>query len=830
MRRILLTSFIGLILVVPSLTSAQDGFRPENFIPAGGFTLEVEFNGKLKDTYGALLRKYVFELSDGEAADPSTMREKIMADTLLNGERMFFSFYPPQEVLLTFPITNSEWTIFITGLEKETVASTEIYFNEATNLYAAHLGSHAVLATSRITLYKSLELGGISGLPTVDSAEEKVISIGADPAMQKLFASYLAPRFFSLSMDINSLRPLLDPLFSSLGQATEEDRLGVTVIGNLLKLITHEGISIAEWKDGYVFNVKALGNEAELNRASLSLNPSGSFIPSLYKKFPNEKVIIFGEGFNAKAEQENADRLSTFFLEGVAGSTLDAYSTLSKAIGFDFRKMNTAFTKGNALAVQYNKKSPIPYITLLAEVSDTRQLAQDVAEELIDAVDKNLKKLADDSKLQKFHSITTQGAVSKITLDPRKAIKEYKGPALPKITFTIGVTSDDYFVISNYPDIENTEKRNGQEIVDELARFDIAKPVTNISYFNMRNVWGYLDSVMAWAERVGKDAVPLDFYSGYYAVAEKIYGWRDLMVISEGNSLEGLATGFVTIDNAKHTTYSELISGLKGSDSDSDGINDYEERYVYHTAVDNADVDGDGVEDFQELLNGSNPEGEGRLFSDVAQGEYYTDEVGLLYQRGSVKGYSSGLFEPGRVVNRAEFVTMVVKTFETDTSAFLGVNVDLPQRTPPFDDVDSKDWYYKYVAKAYTGGFISGSFMRGPSGEIGGLMFRPGDPITRAEALAILNKASEALSKNAFNVSCEGGPFNDVSSNDWFCQAVANGYENGVTAGKTPTEFRPHDSLTRAEAAVMIRRTLEKDLEAISSKAELNFRPAGLGF
>ena len=59
-------------------------------------------------------------------------------------------------------------------------------------------------------------------------------------------------------------------------------------------------------------------------------------------------------------------------------------------------------------------------------------------------------------------------------------------------------------------------------------------------------------------------------------------------------------------------------------------------------------------------------------------------------------------------------------------------------------------------------------------------------------------------------VACD---FNDVAGDDWYYASVHLACENGVTKGKKYQEFKPNDKLTRAEAAVMIKRALDVDFD-----------------
>jgi len=50
-----------------------------------------------------------------------------------------------------------------------------------------------------------------------------------------------------------------------------------------------------------------------------------------------------------------------------------------------------------------------------------------------------------------------------------------------------------------------------------------------------------------------------------------------------------------------------------GGDSDGDGLSDWDEENIFYTDVNNPDTDGDGYSDGQEVENGYNPLGEGKL-------------------------------------------------------------------------------------------------------------------------------------------------------------------------------------------------------------------------
>lgn len=88
-----------------------------------------------------------------------------------------------------------------------------------------------------------------------------------------------------------------------------------------------------------------------------------------------------------------------------------------------------------------------------------------------------------------------------------------------------------------------------------------------------------------------------------------------------------------------------------------------------------------------------------------------------------------------------------------------------------------------FINKGYIGGYPDG-------------MFRPNNSITRAEFVTILN--------NVFGLTKSSGKvFSDTQSH-WGKTSIDIAVTNGVCNGKSATEFKPNDPLTRQEAAVMI--------------------------
>lgn len=75
--------------------------------------------------------------------------------------------------------------------------------------------------------------------------------------------------------------------------------------------------------------------------------------------------------------------------------------------------------------------------------------------------------------------------------------------------------------------------------------------------------------------------------------------------------------------------------------------------------------------------------------------------------------------------------------------------------------------------------------------------FKPNNSITRAEFVVLMNNA-QGFSKDT-DIS-----FTDVAEGDWYYDAVAKAVRAGYTKGYEDGSFKPNQTITRAEAAVMI--------------------------
>ena len=158
-----------------------------------------------------------------------------------------------------------------------------------------------------------------------------------------------------------------------------------------------------------------------------------------------------------------------------------------------------------------------------------------------------------------------------------------------------------------------------------------------------------------------------------------------------------------------------------------------------------------------------------------------------------IEGFADGTFRPDSGATRAEFLAMVMRS--------LNMSLD-ESATTDFTDIPADGvWMKKYLAKAKQLGIVKGQTINGK------LVFRPNDSITRAEAISILLKAANittslSATTDFTDIPAEGG---------WMVPYIAKAKERGIINGQTiggKLVFRPNDSISRAEVAKIIVKTL----------------------
>ena len=156
-------------------------------------------------------------------------------------------------------------------------------------------------------------------------------------------------------------------------------------------------------------------------------------------------------------------------------------------------------------------------------------------------------------------------------------------------------------------------------------------------------------------------------------------------------------------------------------------------------------------------------------FRDVASGSWYNTYVATLNNAGVITDSSNGCFRPNEAITRAELAAMLAKFSETTGAANY------------FNDVSAKYWAANAIAICAKLGWITGY----PDGT-----FRPDKNVTRAELMAMINRATGRAPKSADAFLPGMKTWSDNTSDKWYyldVQEATNSHSYTVKGSETWT-------------------------------------------
>lgn len=156
-------------------------------------------------------------------------------------------------------------------------------------------------------------------------------------------------------------------------------------------------------------------------------------------------------------------------------------------------------------------------------------------------------------------------------------------------------------------------------------------------------------------------------------------------------------------------------------------------------------------------------------FRDVASGSWYNTYVATLNNAGVITDSSNGYFRPNEAITRAELAAMLAKFSETTGAANY------------FNDVSAKYWAANAIAICAKLGWINGY----PDGT-----FRPDKNVTRAELMAMINRATGRAPKSADAFLPGMKTWSDNTADKWYyldVQEATNSHSYTVKGSETWT-------------------------------------------
>ncbi len=196
-------------------------------------------------------------------------------------------------------------------------------------------------------------------------------------------------------------------------------------------------------------------------------------------------------------------------------------------------------------------------------------------------------------------------------------------------------------------------------------------------------------------------------------------------------------------------------------------------------------------------------------FTDLSNYNWAAEQIQALYGKGIIEGYSDTVYAPENSITRIEFICMLSRLLN-----YYDNQQEERGMVYYYTDYDESHWSkedYDYLLRCYQ--------MRKPS-DIASLgfdaitdvfgvgTFNMNKAITRAEAVALIDLFLDD--------SYDDMDFSDVSYSYQFRDSIMKASSNGIVNGYPDGTFRPNNSISRAEAAVILGRFITNDIYTMS--------------
>ncbi len=532
----------------------------------------------------------------------------------------------------------------------------------------------------------------------------------------------------------------------------------------VLEALTAQGISIGQQTDGFSFEASLEANLAKLQELDLAFDKY-NFVPSLYDTINGENLIYYME--ISDLEQRFLDFLKSLNLDGRTLREYWAWKAQFKTdSGIDFDRDLLPLFSQNYMATIHKTDQIWPGITLTFNAGNNKNSAVAVISKFYEYLKKLIQAFNDTGFIIFDQTTIANTNFNSITINVKEAAAGSDLAELPRektdFYLRMGVTNDGRIIISNVPDL-------GLLLQGRLtANADFAENFSNrndtiegLFYLNFDKLNEYMESLMT-STNADSEAQT--------AVSGLLEPWHSLYAKSFADADTAWVKGFINVDVADLYKYFEELKKR---------VSSIEKSYPV-----------------QEYLRG-------RSFCDVGTNDWFYIYIDNLSAKNIVSGYKDGCFRPNGPITRAEFIKIAI-----EAEKYLG-RISLNEFSyadsgSNFSDIPADAWYTRYVNLAATKSIVMG-FEDGT--------FRPNNPITRAEAVQILYNISRQLGAvNTLDQPLETIiNFEDVRAGDWFLTPVAAAYHYGLVQGISPQRFEPNRSITRAEAAKIVK--LYMDLE-----------------
>lgn len=180
-------------------------------------------------------------------------------------------------------------------------------------------------------------------------------------------------------------------------------------------------------------------------------------------------------------------------------------------------------------------------------------------------------------------------------------------------------------------------------------------------------------------------------------------------------------------------------------------------------------------------------------FSDVLANVWYHSSIDYMVENGLMNGMGDGTFGVEGTLTRGQIVTILYR---------MAGSPSVEGKSHPFTDVLSNNWYTNAIIWGAETGIVKG---------MTATTFEPDRAVSREQIATFLFRYADAT---AVEEDCTSAYPDAAQVSDWAKDAlnwvIANGILNGVTENDGETYLEPQNNATRAQAATLLARLLNK--------------------
>lgn len=534
---------------------------------------------------------------------------------------------------------------------------------------------------------------------------------------------------------------------------TEEDGTS-TMLKGLASGLNYTFFAVTQSStDHFVGTSYAQGNAEAFTEADLDYTDY-IFTPTLYQYLPGTNAFMYYEANNLYDFLQK-----TFVASGVDTSEVDLYGSLFGPLLDDQL----------GILIQLDPENIVPYITLVMQVDP--QSGEDMAavmqmNEFLDntmeegcseegAVCSTETPTCAEEESDSLSDITAcmASAVSTFSMDLTEALELPEGSGVgAELSFTYGLLDSTYYVISSNPTIRtdfgdsestlnvNTTFANTMDAVLDM------EDLLGLSYIDFSGVADYLETIKTAYSATMEDTEPIDNVIDFFET--DIDPWYSYAIALDPFTTEKISTVHIPLSAAITYVIDAIVAEMEqvvtAEVVESDFSDVETEGSWYADDVDDL-AEAEVVKGSDGKFRPEDPVTRGEfitmvvrhydledeeaplgstVFSDVEEGSWYDQNIGIAYTTGLIKGDGNAdTVRPNDPISRAEALQILVN--------YSGVLYNADTDDVPFEDVSGDMWFSAAVEKGYAKGIVTG---------VDATHFEPERSLTRAEAAVLINR------------------------------------------------------------------------------------------